>query len=254
MPEHATARPARSAHRQSRTMFDRWRGARPSIGNWFRIEYPVTAVTNDLIEREERRKERVRLLLDRYGILFRELLVRELPELRWAALFRSLRLMELSGEVLAGHFFDSIEGLQFISPKALRLLQHPLPDDAVYWLNAADPASVCGLGITPLQNALPKRLPGVHLVYHGAAPVIISHQFGRRLDIRVPADHPRLGDYFCFLEHLLTRAFMPLRSVRIQSINGLPAATQSAYVAVLQALFETVPDNSALLLYRRHLS
>jgi Lhr-like helicase len=34
---------------------------------------------------------RVRLLLDRYGILFRELLHKEWPTLRWSAIFRALR-------------------------------------------------------------------------------------------------------------------------------------------------------------------
>ena len=90
------------------------------------------------LEHEERNKARVRLLLDRYGILFRELLQREAPPFRWAALFRSLRIMELSGEVVTGYFFLGIPGLQFMSPAALRLLPRSLPQDAVYWFNAAD--------------------------------------------------------------------------------------------------------------------
>ncbi len=49
---------------------------------------------------EELRRDRVRALLRRYGVLFRELLERELPPLRWGELFRTLRLMELSGRFL----------------------------------------------------------------------------------------------------------------------------------------------------------
>ena len=37
-------------------------------------------------------------LLDRYGILFRELTAHEVPAFQWANVFRTLRLMELSRE------------------------------------------------------------------------------------------------------------------------------------------------------------
>ena len=72
----------------------------------------------DLIESEERKKDRVRVLLDRYGVLFKQVLQREAPPFRWAALFRTLRIMELSGEVLGGCFFDGLSGLQFVSHQA----------------------------------------------------------------------------------------------------------------------------------------
>ncbi len=90
-------------------------------GNWHLL--PPPDLSDDLLETEERRKDRVRLLLDRYGILFRELLQRELPAMSWSGVFRSLRIMELSGEVLAGYFFEGIPGPQFISPQAFRRLQ-----------------------------------------------------------------------------------------------------------------------------------
>jgi hypothetical protein len=40
-------------------------------------------------------------LLDRYGVIFRELIAREVTAFTWRELFQSLRLMELSGEVIA---------------------------------------------------------------------------------------------------------------------------------------------------------
>jgi ATP-dependent helicase Lhr and Lhr-like helicase len=234
-----------------RSMRHRWRSSRPAAGNWFALAYPETEL--DLLDREELKKERVRLLLDRYGILFRELLARELPALRWQFLFRSLRLMELSGEVLAGHFFDGIDGVQFIAASAADHFGRALPEDAVFWINGADPASVCGLEIQALPERLPRRLPGVHMVYHGSRPVIFSHRTGARLQILVPPDHPRLKESFGFLQHLLSRTVMPLRSIRIQTINGVPASEQQAYVAVLADLFETSADHREVTLYRRHI-
>jgi ATP-dependent helicase Lhr and Lhr-like helicase len=239
-----------AARRTGRSAFQRRRAARPGIGNWYMVPYP--SVSDDPIDAQERNKDRVRLLLDRYGIVFRELLARERPMLQWRSLFRTLRVMELSGEVQAGYFFQGIQGLQFVSTRAFNLLRRDLPLDAVYWLNALDPVSPCGLGLEALQPDLPRRLPGCHLVYHGKNLVVVSRQQGRRLDIHVPADHPRLADYLAFLQYLLTRTVRPLQSLRVETINQLPAVDQTAYLAVLERLFEVVRDPKGVSLYQRH--
>jgi len=245
----SSSRP-RSDRRPGRSAFQRWRATRTGIGNWYRL--PAADWSLDPLDREERNKARLRLLLDRYGLVFRELLGRELPMLQWRTLFRALRLMELSGEVLAGQFFKGIAGLQFISPRALSLLGKDLPRDAIYWLNAMDPASICGLGLEAFQPGLPRRLPGCHLVYHGTALVVVSQQQGKRLQINVPADHARLQDYLAFLRHILDRRVRPLRHLRIETINDAPAAGQAPYLAVLERMFEVVGDPKGVSLYQRH--
>lgn len=40
--------------------------------------------------------------------------------------------MELSGEILVGHFFSGIPGPQFMSHRAFRQLSRGLPEDAVF--------------------------------------------------------------------------------------------------------------------------
>ena len=115
-----------------------------------------------------------------------------------------------------------------------------------------DPASVCGLGLEALQTGLPKRLPGCHLVYHGSALVMVSRQQARRLYIHVPAGNQHLPDYLAFLAHLLTRPVLPLRSLRIETINDLPAVGQAAYLDVFSQLFDTAVDPKGVNLYRRH--
>jgi ATP-dependent helicase Lhr and Lhr-like helicase len=240
----------RPGRRGARSAFAHRRAARAGIGNWYRIPYPHLSA--DPIDTEERNKERVHLLLDRYGIVFRELLARESPLLQWRPLFRTLRLMELAGEVQAGHFFQGVQGLQFISPRAFNLLQRDLPRDAIYWVNALDPASPCGLGLEALQSGLPRRLPGCHLVYHGTALVLVSQQQGKRLDIRVPSGHARLAEYLAFLQYMLDRPVCPLRSLRVETINNAPAVHQASYLAVLERLFEVVGDPKGVSLYLRH--
>ncbi len=225
-----------------------WRETQAYPGSWFLLARVREGAAPDLIEREERRKDRVRLLLDRYGILFRELLLRERSPFRWPDLFRTLRLMELSGEVLAGYYFRGVPGPQFMSPSALRLF---LEDrgDALFWLSAVDPASVCGLPLEGLRGAVPKRVEGTHLVFRGRRIVLVSNRKGRAIEIRVPADDPDLPEYLGVLRHLLTRDFDRVPRLVIETVNGEPAPA-SPYLAVIKRLFETVVDRNQVSLFR----
>jgi ATP-dependent helicase Lhr and Lhr-like helicase len=227
--------------------FNRWKQARKQAGNWFRIKLPEKS--DDPLAIEERNRERVRLLLSRYGILFRELLKRESPAFRWAALFRSLRIMELSGEVLAGHFFEGIPGLQFMAPNAFNLLTRKLPEDKIFWLNAADPASLCGAGLSSLKKVLPPRLDRTYLVYKGSELVLIVKRYGKDLIFKTPVDDPDLALYFGPLHHLLSREFMPLSAIGVETINGQKAA-ESPYLDSIKIAFETVVAYNQVTLYR----
>ncbi|QWV92000.1 DEAD/DEAH box helicase [Geomonas oryzisoli] len=209
----------------------RWTRAQEGAGNWFLLPRPQVEI--DVLEKEERNKDRVRILLERYGILFRELLMRELPSLQWSRLFRTLRIMEMSGELLSGNFFSGIPGLQFVSQEAYRLLERGLPQDAVFWLNAADPASLCGTGLEGLREALPSRIPSTHLVYHGPHLVLISRRYGKELEFRTDADHPQLESYLALFRTLVSRDFNPLKRITVERVNGEPAK-ESPYAATLR--------------------
>ncbi|MBR5026630.1 MAG: hypothetical protein IKX48_16325, partial [Victivallales bacterium] len=88
---------------------------------------PWTDKTTDPLEIIEQDKERVRILIDRYGVLFKALLDREAPEFSWRSLFPALRLLELSGEIVAGHFLDDVTTLQFAAFDTLEDLKHHNP-------------------------------------------------------------------------------------------------------------------------------
>jgi ATP-dependent Lhr-like helicase len=204
-----------------RSGFNRWKVARPLEGHWRRID--DVHGSGDALAREELVKDRIRQLFRRYGILFRELLARELPYLRWRELIRSLRLMELSGEILTGHFFRGISGLQFISPEAFRMLQEPLPQDRVFWSNAMDPASLCGVPMEPFRSLLPLRVSSTFLVYRGCRLVMVSRRFGKDLIIHGEPGDAALQDHLAFFQELTSREFNPPKFIRVESINGEPA-------------------------------
>jgi ATP-dependent Lhr-like helicase len=159
--------------------------------------------------------------------------------------------MELSGEVLSGMFFHGMPGPQFISHRAFRLLQQELPNTAVFWINATDPASCAGLDLPELKGSLPKRLTGNYLVYRGSEIVLIAERNGEKLTFRAPPDDPEMQEYLSLFRHLLTREFQPKRRIRVKSINDLDAAT-SPYVDPFRTSFEVVRDAKAILLYRTY--
>ncbi|MFC1821801.1 DEAD/DEAH box helicase [Thermodesulfobacteriota bacterium] len=232
-----------------RTGFLKWKETLPFAGNWFRL--PGAGMSIDLLEKEEIKKERVRLLLDRYGILFREMLQKEQPIFNWSTIFRSLRLMELSGEVLSGCFFNGIPGPQFISQKAFRLLQRNLPEDVVYWLNAADPASLCGIPLDEVKGKLPKRLESNHLVYRGRKLVMVSRGYGRNLHFYVTPEDAELPKYMGPLRHLFLRRFRPKRRLTIETINGREAH-RSPYLDLLRISFDINVDFRKVTLFGRN--
>ncbi len=221
---------ARLASRRSG--FNRWKVSRPLEGHWLRIDAPLK--DRDILDEEELAKDRIRQLLKRYGLIFREFVANELPALQWRGIFRSLRLMELSGEVLSGYFFEGLPGPQFISHEAFRLLQQPLPQDALFWIDAADPASLCGLSLGALLG-LPSRLASTHLVYHGSRLVMLSRRSGRSLNLFTEPGDARLSDYFSLFKDILNREFNPIQKISVERINGEPAL-RSPYREALKRL------------------
>ncbi len=205
-----------------RHQYRRWESSRPVTGRWF-----VTKGNNgprDLIEETETQKDRARILLDRYGVVFRELIGNETAALRWSDLLRTFRLMELSGEILSGHFFDGISGLQFASHEAFRQLGEGLPEDKIYWFCAADPASLCGIGLkTPA--VYPKRIRTNYLVFHGAKLVLTVTGAGKSLDFKVGPDNPSIEAYLGVFKAFLNREFNPMQSVIVERINSMDAVS-----------------------------
>lgn len=221
--------PPRPVRPRRRWGTERWRGAGAAGGRWFALQGGSGG--GDPLEAEELNRDRVRQLLDRYGVLFRELLQRELPALRWGVLFRTLRRMELAGEVSGGFFFEGLPGLQFIASRLLGSLER-LPEECLYWVCAADPASVCGLGLE--DRTLPPRLASSHLVYRGSRLVLVSRRRGARLEFLVPPEDQNVVPALSVFREHLERDFDPWNHVLVQTVNGL-AARSSPYREALLA-------------------
>ena len=219
------------ARRKRRSLgFAQWKASRPLGGNWYLAK---TEVPGDLIEEQEMIKDRVRILLRRYGVLFRDLLKHETPNLRWSTVFRTLRIMELAGEIVGGYFFSGITGIQFASHEAIRRLREPLAEDSVYWMNAADPASLCGMEIEGVKSALPERYHSTWMVFHGSKLVLVSKKRGSELQFLIEPENPHISRYLEVFSAQLARSFNPVKSLKVTLVNGA-APGDSRYRTVLE--------------------
>ena len=89
-----------------------------------------------------------RMLLDRYGVVFRELLARESVLPKWRELLLTFRRLEDRGEVRGGRFISGFIGEQFALPEAvesLRAIRNAQPSGETITVSAADPLNLAGI-------------------------------------------------------------------------------------------------------------
>ena len=92
-----------------------------------------------------------RVLLRRYGVMFRRLLESESLNVSWFELGRVYRRLEARGEIRGGHFVGGVSGEQFALPEAiglLRSLRKNKPAGELVAISAADPLNLAGI-LTP---------------------------------------------------------------------------------------------------------
>jgi ATP-dependent Lhr-like helicase len=89
-----------------------------------------------------------RMLLRRYGIVFRELLTREPLLPKWRELLITFRRLEDRGEVRGGRFVSGFLGEQFalnMAVESLRAMRNQQPTGELITVSAADPLNLVGI-------------------------------------------------------------------------------------------------------------
>ncbi|NUQ30418.1 MAG: DEAD/DEAH box helicase [Acidobacteriaceae bacterium] len=128
------------------------RGIRSHAGRWSLLVEDSSAIPETAIERARRvdaaHESAARMLLARYGVVFRELLARESNAPKWRDLVGMLRRMEARGEIRGGRFIIGVGGEQFALPEAvdsLRQMKNHPADDRVVVVAGADPMNLVGV-------------------------------------------------------------------------------------------------------------
>jgi len=188
---------------------------------------------------------RVRILLDRYGFLSRELVTREGQS--WGPCFRALRIMELAGEVSSGLFFLGLSGPQFALPATLHRLRQSMPSTSVWWVNATDCASPCGLGLD--WPELPQRRGTNYLAFVGEDLVLVVENGGKILRFFISPEHHSIDEALTVLVHLARLR----RRVEVHKINDADAI-DSPWLGPLDRVLRVQSDHKRVELELRELA
>ncbi len=174
------------------TSLKRRTAARSSAGRWSLL-CADAAVPSDVNTPEARiarahlhdaaMESAARMLLARYGVLFRDLLTRESNAPKWRDLTPILRRLEARGEIRGGRFITGVSGEQYALPEAADSLRsrslsssldqnspdsHPNSHpDALIEVAAADPANLVGI-VVPGERV--PSIPGRRVAYRNGVP------------------------------------------------------------------------------------
>ena len=130
-----------------------------------------------------------RVLLRRWGVVFRRLLEREADALPpWRELHYVYRRLEARGEVRGGRFVSGFSGEQFALPEAAAALRKTARQAGAerVSISAADPLNLAGI-VTPGEKVA--RLPGNRLLYEGGVPIAVHS--GGEVRFLTPLDAPQ---------------------------------------------------------------
>ncbi len=129
----------------------RGRSARPrhAAGRWALVERPDKEETPALGMGQSGNVDFfARQLLERWGVVFRDLLARETLAPAWRDLLQVFRRMEARGEIRGGRFVAGFVGEQFCRPEALDVLRHvrrSVKTGDVIEILPADPLNLTGV-------------------------------------------------------------------------------------------------------------
>jgi ATP-dependent Lhr-like helicase len=155
---------------------ERARRPRHAAGRWslLRTMRPSTVATREAQDPRSPRADHVaRQLLRRYGVVFRDLLAREVLVQSWRDLLVVYRRMDLKGEVRGGRFVSGYVGEQFALPEAVEALRafkksQGAAVGAEIKLSACDPLNLCGV-ILPGPRV--PAVPSSFIVFRDGLPV-----------------------------------------------------------------------------------
>jgi ATP-dependent Lhr-like helicase len=135
-----------------------------SAGRWTLVRSGLTPP----VAAEERTEQWCRLLVRRYGVMFRDLLAGESAAPSWHELVRTYRRLEARGELRGGRFVAGVAGEQYAMAEVIPVLRSAVddPEEKPLIMPATDPLNFTGrIGSAARVPALPGQSI---VIVHGA--------------------------------------------------------------------------------------
>ena len=160
-------------------------GRKPSIvatpphaaGRWYLVE----RLRHPALSAEEQALARATILLDRYGVVTRDVVLAEGVPGGFSGLYPAFSSLEDVGSVRRGYFVEGMGGAQFAVPGAIERLRH-LDATTMVVLAATDPANPYGAAVPwPESAGSPERRAGALVALSADGPVAWMDPGGRRV-------------------------------------------------------------------------
>jgi ATP-dependent Lhr-like helicase len=132
----------------------------PSAGRWTLLRSALLPQVGS----DERTEHWCRLLLRRYGVMFRDMLGNEGAAPSWQELVRTYRRLEARGEIRGGRFVANVSGEQYALPEVVARLRSAMDEsDEAVTLAATDALNLTGrIGAAERVPALPGHSITIH--------------------------------------------------------------------------------------------
>ena len=227
------------------------RGGSAMVGGRWSL---VAGLHNDEISDTERTVARANLLLDRYGIVSREMVSVEGIPGGFGPVYKVLSAFEEAGRVRRGYFIEGLSGAQFARPGTVDRLRGVCPSDDpgldldgeqrdMVFLPAIDPANPWGSLLPwpetgdPGSGRRPRRVAGAWLLLFHGRPLLYVGAKGRQL-MTFPGYLTRPGIAKGAFEalHGLPKS-LRRGTLIIEKIDGQPIAESEYYQLILSCGF-----------------
>lgn len=130
------------------------------------------------IVKEKSIEEYIQVMFDRYGLLAKEIIQNEECQYKWNEIYEILKQWEYTGKVSRGYFIEGLSGIQFMHPKAERMID--AAHERFFILDACDPAQVYGRIVHYYKNSSWTCTPGTAVVMNTGEPVLLIERYGEK--------------------------------------------------------------------------
>ncbi|MBN2093019.1 DEAD/DEAH box helicase [candidate division KSB1 bacterium] len=188
-----------------------------------------------------------RQLLNRYGLICREIFEIEQWQISWHNIYDMLIKLEWRGEIRRGYFIKGLSGVQFALPHAAELLMGSIPpiekklytedNDRMILINTCDPVNLFGAA-SPVSIMHPLnsqwrllRNPGNYIIFQNGSPVFAIEAKGSRLSTLKKLTHSEKLAVLNLLPKLLDdpAGLRRIRSVKIEYWNDQPVRNSEIF-------------------------
>lgn len=153
----------------------------PEMGRWSIIDHRCE------LSAEESLLIYLQMLIDRYGILAKEIIQLEKGEYNWSEIYGYLKAKEFTSGIKRGLFVAGFSGIQFAREETieeLRLVERAISESeksTYITISASDPANLFPIISASADSLKIKRHSGTVIVFKDGEPVVVFAGYGKNV-------------------------------------------------------------------------